>query len=626
MIRAIHLRYQDLKGLERHLRVDGRAVSEHNGVVLACRIEPIPGGYIAYASTANRSGESVRLRCVCFELDTGLEPSSPARFFKHGYQSWSASHPVAIGHRPPLLNRSLLARISHQSEAERPPEAPEGATSELFTIVESDSSPEHFLCGFIVAANQFTTITVTSAAHLTARALFDGAWLMPGETVAVEPIAFWRSDSDPARMAAQWADLLGKRMNARVKAPYQRGWCSWYYYFDGITEDAFRSNLHKLRELRRELPLDVVQIDDGYQAALGDWDNTNQKFPSGLKKIAAEIAEAGFTPGLWTAPFLATRDSELMRDHPDWLICNDRGDPAAVANNPNWTTSQDKFAYALDSSHPEFIQHLEQLFDRLVHQFGYGYLKIDFLFAAAAEGRHYNPRLSRAQVLRCGLEAIRRGAGDEAFILGCGCPLGPAIGVVDGMRIGPDVAPYWGGDIEPGTRVAIDAIVARSFMHRRLWLNDPDCLMLRSRDTRLSQEERFALASAIAISGGMLILSDDVNLIDEESKRLFHVVAKIGMEADGAYIDEAPVARNLMGNPASQTLVVHHQTDILCLLLNTGDSPQEVSLAELSFTGWGTRLVAPGGELAAPETIELPAHSGRIIRSHRPVTTSQGPG
>ena len=120
--------------------------------------------------------------------------------------------------------------------------------------------------------------------------------------------------------------------------------------------------------------------------------------------------------------------------------------------------------------------------------FGYGYLKLDFLYAAAAEGIRHDPAITRAQTLRRGLEAIRRGAGEQTFILGCGCPLGAAVGIVDGMRIGPDVAPYWGasagGAGEPGTALAIDAILARSFMHRQLWLNDPDCVMLRAKETQ----------------------------------------------------------------------------------------------------------------------------------------------
>jgi alpha-galactosidase len=614
MIREIQLCYQDQAGTERVLRLTGQTRGEHEGIALLARTEPVSLGAIAYDKVENVSGRPVRLRWLSFELDTGFDSVSPARFFKHGYQSWSASHPVAVGDAGHQQSRPLLTRICHQSEAERPESAPESATSELFTIVESDSSHERFLCGFVGAANQFTTVTVNSPGRVIARALFDGAWLRPGETAIVEPLAYWHSDQDAARMAAQWAELLGKRMSARVSAPYQRGWCSWYHYFDAITEDALRSNLRRLRELRCEFPVDVVQLDDGFQAALGDWEHTNAKFPGGLKRMADEIREAGFTAGLWTAPFLATRDSELMRAHPDWLICNQNGEPLPAARNPSWTAGEDKFAYVLDPSHPEFTQHQEQLFHRLVHEFGYGYLKLDFLFAAAADGRRHDPNLTRAQTLRCGLETIRRGAGDETFLLGCGCPLGPAIGVVDGMRIGPDVAPYWGGDVEPGTRLAINAIIARSFMHRRLWLNDPDCLMLRVSETRLAREERFALAAAIAVSGGMLLLSDDMNLLGEDSAGLFRMVTGIGMEVDNTSGNEPLLARTLMHDTAMPILVAQGRQRISYLLLNTGEIPKDVSLAAMLSAVGRAQLIGPDGESDAPAKIELPAHSGRIIR------------
>ncbi|MBV8359425.1 MAG: hypothetical protein JO189_16030, partial [Deltaproteobacteria bacterium] len=273
----------------------------------------------------------------------------------------------------------------------------------------------------------------------------------------------------------------------------------------------------------------------------------------------------------------------------------------------------DKFAYALDPSHPEFTQHQEQLFHRLAHEFGYGYLKLDFLFAAAADGRRYDPNLTRAQTLRHGLKTIRRGAGDETFLLGCGCPLGPAVGVVDGMRIGPDVAPYWGGDVEPGTRLAINAIIARSFMHRRLWLNDPDCLMLRVSETRLSREERFALAAAIAVSGGMLLFSDDMSLLDEDSAKLFRMVAGIGMEVDSASGNEPPCASNLMHHTAVPILVARGLQRVLYLLLNTSETPKDVSPATTLPAGGHAQLIGPDGESDAPAKIELPAHSGRII-------------
>ena len=104
-------------------------------------------------------------------------------------------------------------------------------------------------------------------------------------------------------------------------------------------------------------------------------------------------------------------------------------------------------------------------------RFGYDYLKLDFLFAAAAEGTRHDPGLTRAQTLRRGLEAIRRGAGKKTFILGCGCPLGPAIGIVDGMRIGPDVAPHW----ERRSWRAMSALRSSNWRARRTLRSESNC-------------------------------------------------------------------------------------------------------------------------------------------------------
>ncbi len=115
-----------------------------------------------------------------------------------------------------------------------------------------------------------------------------------------------------------------------------------------------RSNLHALKELRFEFPIEVVQLDDGYQAALGDWDRTNANFPSGLKGLADEIRDAGFIAGIWTAPFLGrarfTRSCASIATGSSSL--RENGEPLRAGYNPNWTTSDDKYAYALDPSHP----------------------------------------------------------------------------------------------------------------------------------------------------------------------------------------------------------------------------------------------------------------------------------
>jgi alpha-galactosidase len=618
----IEIRYRAAYGSPRSLAVDhpsgaieisGR--DEHIG--LDARFEYSDRGIVARAKIKSMSASPIALDSACLFVATGFDRAAQARFFKHGYQSWSGSIPVRVGAPPDerYEKRTRLTRVNHQSEVIRPPEAPEGATSELFTIVER-SNGERALAGFLDGASSLSTLTVQSPDLIAARVLLDGVELAEGGTRDLAPLYFTRSREPAAQLAARWAAKIGDAMRARTRAPFQRGWCSWYHYFHTITEDALRANLRALATMRSEFPIEVVQLDDGFQAALGDWDETNEKFPSGLEKVAAEIRTAGFAAGIWTAPFLAARDSRVMRTHPEWFIRHESGEPTRAGYNPNWTRDEDKFAYAMDPSHPAVREHLVFLFRKLVHQFGYSYLKLDFLYAAAAEGRRHDGRLTRAETLRAGLDAIRDGAGDDAFILGCGCPLGTAIGVVDGMRIGPDVSPYWGsgGAGDPSTVHALDAIIARSFMHRRLWLNDPDCLMLRARDTQLTADERLALASVIASSGGMLLISDDMALLGEAESKLFRDAAALAVAMDRGAERDPILALDLMDDGPVRGLIKHTEDGSIAMALHRGDSPQRFPLSTIGHGTVSVRALG-GNESPAGVAIELSPHSARMLRA-----------
>jgi alpha-galactosidase len=198
--------------------------------------------------------------------------------------------------------------------------------------------------------------------------------------------------------------------------------------------------------------------------------------------------------------------------------------------------------HALDTTHPEVLEHLEQTAAALVEA-GYPYLKLDFTYGPGLDGTFHDRSRTPAQRVRAGFDAIRRGAGGAAFLLGCGAPIGAAIGVVDGMRIGPDVAPHWavpvrGGrmsgfeDGEPATVNAWRNTLTRSFLHRRLWLNDPDCLMLRTSATSLTADAVRAWALAVGVSGGMALVSDDLSLLGGDARALFGEVLALGRASD----------------------------------------------------------------------------------------------
>src|SRR4029450_10212101 len=100
-----------------------------------------------------------------------------------------------------------------------------------------------------------------------------------------------------------------------------------------------------------------------------------------------------------------------------------------------------------DTTHPDVLAHLEDLARALVAT-GFDYLKLDFTFSPAVDGRWHDPARPPPGRARAGPGPLPRGAGERAFLLGCGVPLAPAVGVVDGCRIGQDVAPTWG--LDPG--------------------------------------------------------------------------------------------------------------------------------------------------------------------------------
>ena len=343
-----------------------------------------------------------------------------------------------------------------------------------------------------------------------------GGKLLPAGSVLHLDRVLVLADSHANRIQDSYFDLIRARGSDTGKLP--TGWCSWYYYFTKIKQDDLYENLDAARE--KKVAWRYFVLDDGYQRAVGDWLSINSKFPDGLKAVANRIGAADMIPGLWLAPFIARRNSQLYRNHREWVLKDDKGRPALAGWNPNWGLGGN--FYGMDVTHPGFQEYIGEVISTAVHEWGFRYLKLDFVYAASLYGVAHDPTLSSAERLQLGYRIIREAAGSDVFILGCGSPLSAAIGFVDAMRIGPDVAPYWFATYryhltrDPHalcTKFAIRSILNRCQMHRKLWINDPDCLLLRDSDTRLTPEERMSLANAIIISGGMYLLSDKLSAL-----------------------------------------------------------------------------------------------------------------
>lgn len=278
-----------------------------------------------------------------------------------------------------------------------------------------------------------------------------------------------------------------------AQAVVPAGWCSRSELSGSVGEADVIANLEFCAAHFDRRFFRYVELDDGYQTAVGTWE-PNDRFPHGHRWLTDQIHAKGFKAGLWLAPFAVSEGSGLPAAHPDWLLRDATG-PVVCDTRESWGGAM----YALDGANPKVQQWLFDLARRVVQVWGYDHLRVDLLRWATAGTAHYGG-LTHAEAYRAGLGAIRDGLGTEAFLVATGAPLQHAVGLVNGMRIGPDVTASWGG-IQPAARAA----GLRSFYHRAAWLNDPDCLLVRPPLSRPAAE---AWTSLVAVSGGLTMFSD----------------------------------------------------------------------------------------------------------------------
>lgn len=440
-------------------------------------------------------------------------PVAEWSFYQNGWQSWTPTFARRAddGYTDPATPDY---RRMHQPHWD--PARSDDLGSEWVTVIKPqtpNSKSQALLLGFVTTKDQLSEIRMApDGANLIARCHLDGAILHPGEEVRSERL-WLLAGRDPVTLLEAWADRTGREMEARVSADPPTGWCTWYYFYGENTAQDVLANVAAAADF--DLPLDTVLLDDGYQTAIGDWLSLDEKkFPDGMEPVTKEIRRAGHRVGIWTAPFGAAVDSRLLSQHPDWCLRDEEGEPVI-----GWT-HWGKTCYALDCTHPEVLDWLRETFGHMRTAWGVELFKIDFLFAAARSGQRHDPTATRAQALRRGLKAIREAIDDDAFLLGCGAPLGPCVGLVDGMRIGPDVDPnwhpLWRHDMSmPSTENALRNAVARAPLHGRLWANDPDCLLVRQRgeDMDLVLNEMRTLAALVALLGGLTLNSDHLPVI-----------------------------------------------------------------------------------------------------------------
>lgn len=221
-----------------------------------------------------------------------------------------------------------------------------------------------------------------------------------------------------------------------------QGWCSWHHFGRRINEKLVLDQVRKIREgmTTSERGNFYILIDDGW-SRWGDWEGRgNGQFPSEMGETAEKLKTMGFRPGIWMAPFLVDPGSKLAVDHPDWLIEDRLGRKMEGMMQTPVDRHLGYKKWMIDIRKEPARQYLHQVMDRIVNNWGYELVKMDFLYAP-----YFYPDLQGGEgrdILRGFLGEVRKTVG-SAYLMACGCPLEAAVGIMDSIRVARDVTLPW---------------------------------------------------------------------------------------------------------------------------------------------------------------------------------------
>ena len=281
------------------------------------------------------------------------------------------------------------------------------------------------------------------------------------------------------------------------------GWCSWFAYWDRVTEKDIHETADELQKTLVPYGLEYLQIDDGYQQFIGtpeQWTKPNDKFPSGMDGLARYISDRGLKPGIWT--LVEFKNSEYANAHKNLFVTDDQGEPAKWANG-----------YVIDGSNPAALDQLVKPIYHDFRQMGWQYFKLDGL-RIRYEGYNGNAayfakkKVDRTEAFRNLVKAVRGEVGRDNLLMACWGSRPELVGIVDACRIG-------------GDGYGLASLTQYNSFNNVVWRNDPDHI-------ELSPKEAYRSCMATSMTGSLFMLTDKAGIyntpIIEAAKRSIPVL------------------------------------------------------------------------------------------------------
>lgn len=511
MSKGLYVIY-DVNGKERALAKPGS-----HGNISAYRIEGT--GWVRYRVKAEKD---ITLKSVGYVVPFAFDEKD--KIFVNGYQSWSLSKEYAVDGYDSSMEHADRGEIKRLG-------ADKYGDGFFYENPFKAGVMRGYTYGYVRRGKEYILFASLSENSGFTRFVFDinegcikiekdcsGRKLLKNEEY--ECLSFAKIIGEENAVFDKWFSLLNVKP---LTDKNLTGYTSWYNYYQDISEAVIERDLAGMKNL--PVKPDVFQIDDGFESAVGDWLKIDEnKFPNGLKPVADKIKAEGYTAGVWLAPFVCEKKSDVYRYHADWLVKGEDGEPFFIASL--WSGM-----YALDIYNKEAADYIKQCLKAAVTEWGFTLLKLDFLYAVCLVPRENK---TRGEIMKDAMDIIEE-CRFGAEILGCGVPLASAFGRVEYCRVGTDVSLEWDGPAalkdyhseRPCTKYTMYNSLFRRQLSGRAFVSDPDVFILRDYNVSLTREERMALGTVNALSGGILFASDDFSRYGEEEKEEYNYLLSL---------------------------------------------------------------------------------------------------
>ena len=345
---------------------------------------------------------------------------------------------------------------------------------------------------------------------------FDGGDTLvdPGETELEQVVLLL--GQDPDALLATYGELVQRQYAITPPARPPVTWCSWYPYRLGVSEERCLANAALGAQRLKALGLETMLLDLGWEEGyLPSAFRENDQFSHGLQWLAERLREYGLKLGTWVAPFSISEFDPLVREHPEWLIQDENGQPLDTGT---WFWEPHGKVYCLDLTHPAAQEWLRRNMASLAAR-GVRYYKTDFIgiVTSPRARRRHNPRI----VAGGGLEAARIGAriirqaidsqGEKSTWLNCGTETA-AMGLYELLYTCNDTGNtgYVGWDV---LRDDYLSVACHLFKNKRWAIIQPSCLCVGLPGTL---DEARVRATATFMCGGQVDIGDELISLPEE--------------------------------------------------------------------------------------------------------------